>query len=191
MAVRVFPRWYRHRRTKDGAREYPFACGSQIAADAGPRGDAAIARKDRRGGERLYPRYHPSCTSGTGIPVVHLSAVVTMGATHPGLLDRTCHAGQMLVFLRPAAPGRVPEFCTIPGLAPSPGRFGARILYFSPSSRVVVRLECVNQTETDLQQALTDGDRQRVVRRRRTEGRRRGERESNSCSTPGCVCCVT
>ena len=167
---------------KDGARETPFEHGSQIHADAGLFADPGIVRLDRRGEERHFSRYHPSCVSESIRSLAHLSAVVTMGATHPFLLDRSVANG--IVFLRSAAPGRVPRTCTNPGLAPSPGRFDARSSYFSPSSRDVVRYLIGKRmnTETTLRKdcgcalvvaiAEWSGDRQRVVRRRRTAGRR-------------------
>jgi hypothetical protein len=109
----------------------------------------------RRGERRHIPRYHPSWNPGG----FRLSAVASMGATHPGLL------AESLRFLRPAAPGRVPHLGS--GLPPSPDR-SCGDAYSSPSSRAARR----GRT----------GSGCRCYRRRR--GRPAGERESNSHSRP-------
>ena len=117
----------------------------------------------------------------------HLSAVAGVGATHSNLLGqpRSPEAGDLLNLFRLTAQGRVRESAAIPGLPPSPGRFGARPPYSSPSTRAIRkrtklrnRNETMNSRISQLRNALTilQGGRQRVGRDRRA-CRPRGERE--------------
>ena len=167
--VKVFPR------SKPGASGFPLAVAMRHGANAGSRQLSESTVSNRRGERRKIPRYHPSSVNGAPERAMstHLVADLSMGATHPSLLEdpRSDH------FLRPAAPERVPSCFACSGLSPSPDRFGVRCSYWSPSVRVK-RLQCVCCGQ---RLALTVGGRQRVVRVRRG-GRLEGERESISNS---------
>src|SRR5680860_579807 len=154
---------------------FPFAVAMRHGANADSPPWCGPQASNRRGERRKIPRYHPSSVDGTPDRAMstHLVADLSMGATHPGLLDDP----RSDLFLRPAAPERVPSCFACSGLSLPPDRFGVRCSYWSPSVRVK-RLMCLCCGQ---RLALTVGGRQRVVRIRRV-GRLEGERESNSNS---------
>lgn len=151
-------------RWTDGSRGSPFVV--RLVEDAGS-DRPSIA--NRRGERRHIPRYHPPWSPIATWRPLHLSAVSSMGATHPILL-----AARIASFLRSAAPGRVPHRFRS-GLPPSPDR-SCGDAYFSPS----LRAARASRTEKRLGSV--------IVYLRRRLGRREGERESSSSSIPWWRC---